>query len=54
MTDVMTFPERIEDFLKDYSFRDEKEIYTNGSDLIPLFRVVQALEHYYAEQPNKT
>lgn len=46
MADVMTFPERLEDFLKSYSFRDEKEVYTNGAELIPLLRVRQAIGHY--------
>lgn len=46
MNDVMIFPERLEDFFKCFSFRDEKEVYTNGSELIQLFRVKQAIEHY--------
>lgn len=29
-------------FCEDYSFKDSKEVYTNGSMLIPLFRVKQA------------
>lgn len=46
MGDVMKFPERIEDFIDDYSFRDDERTYTNGSMLIPVFRVNQAIEHY--------
>lgn len=46
MGDVMKFPERIEDFINDYSFRDDERTYTNGSMLIPVFRVKQAIEHY--------
>ena len=46
MGDVMKFPERIEDFIDDYSFRDDERTYTNGSMLIPVFRVKQAIEHY--------
>ena len=42
----MNFPEDINDFINDYSFNDKDEVYTNGSDLIPVFRVKQALEHY--------
>lgn len=34
------------DWLADYSFKDTKEEYTNGSLLVPLFRVRQALEMY--------
>ena len=43
----MEFPDSIYEFLLDYSFKDEEEVYTNGSLLIPTFRVKQALEHYF-------
>ena len=45
MADCMTFPEDWRDFLRDYSFRDSEEVYTNGSELIPVFRVEQLIEH---------
>lgn len=41
----MEFPETFERFAKEYGFKDDKEVYTNGSDLIPIFRVEQWLEH---------
>jgi len=47
MPDIMSFPDTIEEFLEDHSFKDKQEIYTNGAKLIPVFRVKQALEHYY-------
>ena len=46
MADMMNFPERWEDFLHDYEFEDARRIYTNGSKLIPSFRVKQMMEHY--------
>ena len=46
MGDMMTFPKRWEDFLHDYEFEDARRIYTNGSRLIPSFRVEQMMEHY--------
>lgn len=46
MTEQMDFSDNFLDFIKKYSFKDEKEIYTNGADLIPVFRVEQAWEHY--------
>ena len=46
MCDSMMFPETIEEFLHNYGFKDTDEIYTNGSELISVFRVIQALEHY--------
>lgn len=46
MSDMMAFPKRWEDFLRDYEFEDVRRIYTNGSRLIPSFRVEQMMEHY--------
>lgn len=43
----MGFPKTVDEFLKQYSFKDKKELYTNGSDLIPVFRVEQMLNHYF-------
>lgn len=45
MNDQMEFPETFEEFAKEYGFKDDKKVYTNGSDLIPIFRVKQWLEH---------
>ena len=41
----MQFPDTFEEFVKSYSFVDDKEIYTNGSELIPTFRLKQWIEH---------
>ena len=46
MADMMNFPKRWKDFLHDYEFEDARRIYTNGSKLIPSFRVKQMMEHY--------
>lgn len=45
MSEQMKFPVTFEEFAKEYGFKDDKEVYTNGSDLIPIFRVKQWLEH---------
>ena len=50
MGDVMNFPKEPKDFIESYSFRDIERVYTNGSELIPVFRVKQMLEHYLPEQ----
>jgi hypothetical protein len=34
---------KIADFIIRYSFKDEKQIYTNGTILVPLFRVLDAI-----------
>lgn len=45
MGDCMTFPETFDEFAEQYKIVDSKEIYTNGTALIPIFRVKQWLEH---------
>lgn len=34
---------KIIDFIINYSFKDSKEVYTNGAILVPLFRVLDAI-----------
>lgn len=43
--EVMEFPDSFDEFTDKYGFYDENEVYTNGSQLIPVFRVKQWLEH---------
>jgi PHP family Zn ribbon phosphoesterase len=45
MNEEMKFPETFEQFIKEYGFKDNEEVYTNGSDLIQIYRVKQWLEH---------
>ncbi len=52
MADSMYFPDMIQEFIDDYSFKDTEEVYTNGSKLIPVFRVEQAIEHYMNKEDN--
>ena len=49
MADAMQFPESWKQFLHDYEFRDSSMEYTNGSMLIPSFRVEQMIEHYFRD-----
>ena len=37
----MTFPETFDEFAEQYKIVDKKEVYTNGTELIPIFRVKQ-------------
>lgn len=46
MADAMQLPESWKQFLHDYEFRDSSMEYTNGSMLVPSFRVEQMIEHY--------
>lgn len=50
MADMMEYPKTPNEFIKSYSFKDSDEIYTNGDELVPVFRVEQMLEHYYEQQ----
>jgi len=52
MADMMNFPLTFKDFIKEYSFKDKEEVYTNGAELIPVFRVEQAWEHYTSNTNN--
>ena len=45
MSDAMMFPETIEEYIDQYKFIDTDQIYTNGSELIQVFRVMQWVEH---------
>lgn len=45
MNNTMEFPDTWEEFAEDYGFFDNQGVYTNGSLLIPEFRVRQWLEH---------
>jgi hypothetical protein len=47
---------KIVDFIIDYSFKDNQEVYTNGTILVPLFRVLDAISQkgkQYQEGGNK-
>ncbi len=47
MGECMSFPDTVAQFIEMYGFADKERVYTNGTMLIPVFRVVQMLEHYY-------
>lgn len=46
MNNTMQFSNTFEEFVNDYSFRDSDGVYTNGSELIQTFRVMQGYEHF--------
>lgn len=50
MADRMEFPKKMKEFIDSYSFKDKEEVYTNGAELIPVFRVEQAMEHYFEQK----
>lgn len=52
--DMMSFPNNWWTFVQQYQFADKDEVYTNGSMLIPSFRVRQMVEHYFGGKVGKT
>lgn len=43
MNETMNFPETFDEFAENYKITDDKQVYTNGTELIPIFRVRQWL-----------
>lgn len=48
MADMMTFPNTVEEFMEQYKIVDTEKIYTNGAELVPIFRMKQWFEHVSA------
>lgn len=46
MGETMDFPKTPQEFIEQNKFKDSEEVYTNGADLVPVFRVKQMIEHY--------
>ena len=41
----MEFPVIVEEFMEQYKIVDSDHVYTNGSELVPIFRMRQWFEH---------
>ena len=52
MAETMMFPATFDEFAEQYGFKDKQEVYTNGSELIQVFRVRQWLDHIGATETN--
>lgn len=50
MADMMMFPSTVEEFMEQYKITDTEHIYTNGADLVHIFRMKQWFEHAAPEQ----
>ena len=48
MSDMMTFPATVGEFMEQYKIVDDEKVYTNGADLVPIFRMMQWFEHVSA------
>ena len=52
MSDLMTFPDTVDEFMEQYKIVDTEHVYTNGAELVPIFRMKQWFEH--SAQPERT
>lgn len=50
---LMDFPDTFDELVKQNAFKDTNEVYTNGADLIPVFRVRQWIEHTMLQQQDQ-
>lgn len=44
MGEIMQFPENVEEFMQQYKITDTQQVYTNGTELVPIFRMKQWFE----------
>ena len=45
MADMMQFPNTVEEFMEQYKIIDTEQVYTNGAELVPIFRMKQWFDH---------
>ena len=50
MDDMMAFPKAVEEFMEQYKIVDTEKIYTNGTELVPIFRMKQWFDHLQSVQ----
>lgn len=50
---TMMFPDTVEEFMDEYKIVDSEKVYTNGIELVPIFRMEQWFAHERAIKENK-
>lgn len=53
MSDMMTFPDTVEEFMEQYKVTDTEQVYSNGAEYVPTFRMKQWFEHLPTAVPRK-
>jgi len=53
MSDLMYFPDTVDEFMELYKMTDTKEVYSNGTEYVPIFRMKQWFEHEEAKRTAK-
>lgn len=54
MPDMMTFPDTVDEFMEQYKMVDTHEVYSNGCEYVPIFRMQQWFEHERAKMNDHT
>ena len=49
MADLMQFPDTVEEFMEKYKITDTEQIYSNGMEMVPIYRMRQWFEHLQQE-----
>ena len=45
MSDMMTFPASVEELVEQYKMIDTEDVYSNGTEYVPIDRMKQWFEH---------
>ena len=45
MADCMIFPDTVEEFMEQYKVVDTEQVYTNGTEFVPIYRMIQWFQH---------
>lgn len=50
MSDMMTFPATVEEFMEQYKMTDTEHVYSNGTEYVPIYRMKQWFENCRNQQ----
>lgn len=53
MADMQMFPDTVEEFMEQNKMVDTEEVYSNGIEYVPIFRMEQWFEHERAKHPER-
>ena len=54
MSDMMDFPKTVEEFMEMYKMVDADEVYSNGTEYVPIYRMKQWFEHQRTSNAHPT
>lgn len=50
MADMMVFPDTVEEFMEQYKMVDRDQVYSNGTEYVPIYRMNQWFDHIKAQR----